>query len=258
LKKNELYCFYRPAVIDEIGEKYGCMSGVISLERFSAGFSYISLAVSGIEKTGVGDYEDFIMLGEFEDKESAFFLSIGGELFKDLSYLGINVKWIKHTLNEETGKGFGVDIGYLTNLSKSWDLRGLFREVKFGAVIRYMGDKKWDSGHKDPGSIEKELGLTWVLVPKDNENFKWTLTGSIKRIKDKPIKLSLGTELFLWEYIALRAGYNKDKKFTFGCRLNFRLNAKEFNLDYAVASSSSRRKFDCEQQISFGCKFGRR
>lgn len=251
LKKNEVYCFYRPAVIDEVGEQYWYGSFVFPYRKFGFGISGIYLGVNDIEKTGIGDYDEPIILGEFEDRETALFLSIGREWFKNLSYLGINWKLINHTLDEETGRGFGVDIGYLTNLSESWNLGGLFKKIKFGAVIRYMGDKKWGSGHKDSGNIEEELGFAWVPVSKDNENFKWTLAGSIKQVKDKATKPSLGTELLLGRYMALRAGYNKDKKLTLGCGLN----SKKFNIDYAVAPSPSGRKFDPEQQISLRYKF---
>ncbi len=271
LKKKEGYFAYRKPVIDNVGEQYGCLNGVFPLnKRCTVSFGSIHFGVDNIEKTGMNNYEEPIILGEFKDTEWALIGSIGWEQIRDLCYFGVNIKYLKHTLNNETGKGLGFDLGYLANLSEAWDLSRI--DVKFGAIIRYLSDKKWDSGHKDPGDIEGELGF--ALVPYSSENNKFTLGINAEKGKKQPIKASMGGELQLFKILALRTGIdnwyflkgrheldksklNYVQKITFGVGFNnISLRGKLLQIDWASALFGDfKERFAPEHQISLGIKF---
>ncbi len=265
LENIEIIFMYRPPVIDEIGEKYAYLSYVqpFSKWKVSFGMSLIYLGIDDIEKTKIGNYDEPIILGSFKDSETAIILSIGKELYKNLCAIGLNGKYIEHRLDEQRGKGRGGDFSCLVNLSEAMNWRGIFREVKFGAVIRYLADKNWDSGHKDSGYIEEELGVAWI--PVSNENSKLTIAISVEQRQEQPTKLPLGVELQIYKKIfAIRAGIdnlyltgrhgldkrklNYNKKFTIGGGLKIKF------IEIDIEGHKTRFD-DFKQQVSLRIKF---
>ncbi|MEW6618010.1 MAG: hypothetical protein AB1422_01445 [bacterium] len=262
LENREIIFMDRSSAIKEVGEQHQYIGVVLPYKGYDFGFSYINLGVDEIEKTSINNYDEPIILGKFKDKETAYIFSIGGlEPIKEL-YLGANYKYISHRLAGYEGKGMGLDVGSLINLSEAWDWEGIFEDVKLGVVFRYMTDKKWDSGHKDSGYLETEMGLAWIPISTEDIK-KWTIAMSGKRqLKNKTVKLSVGTEL-QYKILALRCGvdnwylgsrYGLDRKklnYARKVTLGIGLKIKKFNFDYALTP----KWFGNDTQISVGWKF---
>jgi hypothetical protein len=180
----------------------------------AVGISWIRFGIGGIEKTEMDQYGELVRIGEFENKEDAFIISYGKDLFEEMFYLGVNLKYLTHQLDIHSGQGYGVDVGVLADVSSIFDKKGrpmlgILNNVKLGLVVRNNFEKLWDSGHRDSDSISGDLGL--AFDPMVSKSYKWTIAFALCQTKEQPINSSLGTELQFFkiphiDMLAVRAG----------------------------------------------------
>jgi hypothetical protein len=114
--------------------------------------------------------------GYLKDVQDAFYFSFSkrNELQPDLGWLyhrikmelpiGVNLKWIRHSLGEHSATGLGVDIGIMARLH----LNDLFQSEKIGwfSVGLNLQDvtqttMRWDTRHQDSASKNVKFGLSY-------------------------------------------------------------------------------------------------
>ncbi|MEW6605842.1 MAG: hypothetical protein AB1414_00130 [bacterium] len=262
---------------NEIETKYSYMSSAspINLNKLlplkffknsdGIGISLINFGVDDIPKTGIDAYNEIIKIGAFDDEERAFIFSYGNEIIEEFFLVGISFKYITHKFDGHSGKGFGIDLGALANVSSMFDRKyktilGL-RNVRIGGCIKNNFKKKWDSGPNDEGSISSELGLAFDLL-KDR---KWTCSLALKQGEERPLIASLGTEFQLIEdLLTIRGGINnwylenryKEldlKKLNYARKwsLGVGIRVGRGEIDYAISSG----RFETKHQLSTTIKF---
>jgi hypothetical protein len=209
---------------DILGTRYNYISGAFPklLGRLGIGFNFIRFGVDNIQKTGIDEQtEQLIIYGEtFKNRETALMFSGGYELFDDKIALGGNLKRISHEIDELSGTAYGVDIGALINLAgvfgeKEDNFLWIFRKIQFGVAAQINSPKQWseteEDNREDPSSFGGQYGLSFE--PNLGERKRLLLALAADQTKKQPLKLSGGIEL---EYeqapgmiIAIRAGINK-------------------------------------------------
>lgn len=209
---------------DILGNRYNYISGAFPrlFGRLGIGFNLIQFGVDNIQKTGIDEKKEELIIYEetFNDRETALMLSVGYELFNEMIALGGNLKRISHEIDELTGTGYGVDIGALANLArvfgkKEHNFLRIFKKIQFGVAAQINSPKKWseteEDNREDPSSFGGQYGFSFE--PDLGENKRLLLAIAADQTKKQPLKLSGGVEL---EYgqapgmrIALRAGINK-------------------------------------------------
>ncbi|MBU1487008.1 PorV/PorQ family protein [bacterium] len=154
------------------------------------------------------------------EDDLALFLSISKRIREDLSS-GMNIKYIKQGVADETASGFGLDLGLL------WQSAPL----NLGLTIQNLGEKESNL----PFNIK--AGLAY----KEIENTTFVLDVHLPR--DNKISYHLGGEYWIRNILALRAGYNshllENSLNNFGLKwltLGFGVNLKVVQLDAAYLS----------------------
>ncbi|MFH1096604.1 MAG: hypothetical protein V1749_03785 [Candidatus Desantisbacteria bacterium] len=186
-------------------------------------------------------------------------LAYAREIFSEIFSVGGNLKYIIHSFDTYSGKGLGMDIGFLADVSSIFEKKDkpilwVIRDAKMGLCIKSNFAKKWETGSKDNGSVSGELGVSFNTTSKEKEDtICWLWACSLEQGKGRPIIAHLGTELQLYEKIlALRAGinnwylenrysqleieklnYNRNVSVGLGANLNM------FQIDYVLISESS-------------------
>lgn len=159
-----------------------------------------------------------VVVGSFDDIEDGVFLSYGLRINEYLS-TGLNLKFIKQSLNIHTSSGFGADIGIISELFKGFKIGLNLQDVPKTTI-------KWDlTGHEDKIPISAKVGLSY--------------TGEIPSIKSVAIvswsvdtkydtTMHYGAEWMLMNSLAMRVG-SDDGRLSAGA--GFRIAA--FQVDYA-------------------------
>jgi hypothetical protein len=221
LKKREFIAMYTTLSVAPhyTGEGVKCMHQYVGYAHpnilgGSVGVSWVRLCVEGVEKTGIDQYEELIREGKLKNSEDAFIFSYGRELFEGMFYLGVNLKYFVHQLYTYRGKGYGVDIGMLGDVSsifgkKGRPLLGVLNNMRLGLIVRGNFEKVWNTGRREQDTISGELGL--VFDPLVFDRGKWTVALALSQRKEQPMNMSVGTEIQLLklpyiEMLALRAG----------------------------------------------------
>lgn len=207
----------------DIQTKYFYLSSSlpVNLDRFlpfkffknvdGVGISIINFGIDDIPKTGIDHpYNEIIENGTFDNREMAIIISYGNEIIEDFFLIGTSLKYIMHKLDGYSGRGFGIDLGALANVSSIFDKKekailGFLRNVRMGLCIKNNFKKKWDGALSDEGSVSAELGIAFDLL----ENKEWTCAFTLRQGEERPIIAFLGTELRLFNnLLTLRGGIN--------------------------------------------------
>jgi len=142
--------------------------------------------------------------------------------------LGASFKYMMQTLQDNSGSGFGFDVGAHSRFEIDTPVVDM---LSLGIAISNIGSKlKWDtdSSHEDDLLMTSRYGVAVGATP--NEAFRIVATAEGAKTGDRDIELCLGGELWYTETFALRVGHN-DEDVVFGLS-----GATErFRLDYAYA-----------------------
>ena len=162
-------------------------------------------------------------------------LDLGWQYFKvpiDVGY-GLNFKYITHNLNENSGTGIGLDVGYIMRVG----LHEIFQDVAFGDLTFGMniqdiaGTKiTWDteSKHKDNIGHNFKVGFGYVQ-PFSGINSQITFVFDFDSKYD--FATHLGLEYLYNSMFAVRLGVNEGS-FTTGAGIYL----WKFKVDYAHQS----------------------
>ena len=171
--------------------------------RWGIGCSLIYFGVGQIQRIGTDDYGEPEPTNEFfQNSEFALIASCGREAIKDWIWIGGSLKGMYHGLDDISGKGFGVDVGVLANLSpilsaifksKSRNF-WIFNRIGFGTAFQLNSSKRWNdvSGSTDPGLLREYYGISFE--PAIGENARWIISIAADQARQQRLKISAGTE----------------------------------------------------------------
>jgi len=279
LRQREIHFMYTAispnpfAEKSDIGSRYHYISVVYPRllgQVGGLGFTFIRLSIDQIERTGIDKFGELIREGQFfENTETALILSYGLEVIKNMISAGVNAKLMNHNLDQIEGRGYGIDIGGLADLSAIFGTRDkkslwFFQHIRLGVAIQSNFQKKWNvafsakSGGKssefqtDPGLLSGQYGISFEPNIGD---VRWLLSATIDQARGHPLKLAVGTEFQLEPmtgfFFAIRAGMsnqyletrqeglsleqlNENRFFTMGGGIQYDSVAGNYALDYAL------------------------
>lgn len=147
---------------------------------------------------------------------------------------GATLKYINEKLDSVSANTFALDIGaiYALRPDKYWLKEIPAQEFRFSAVIKNLGPGlKFD---KDSASLPTSftLGASWISHPFGANKLVLSLDNIFP--VDDSYKIALGAEYFLFQLLAVRAGYETGKdigsklRFGVGFRLSF------VDIDYSI------------------------
>jgi hypothetical protein len=195
----------------------------LSLVRKSSawGFHLRSLNVGAIDVRADVPTEDPLEI------TSAHYLSTGisyAHRFSRILSAGVTVKYLFEKIYVESASGLAADFG-LT-------YRTPFQNVKVGAVLQNLGKMGKFQNEETALPVIGRLGLLYNL-PLKTESVTALLAADVLKPSSENIRFHLGTEVLVWNQIALRGGYligYEARNFALG--LGFARSA--IRLDYGV------------------------
>jgi opacity protein-like surface antigen len=135
--------------------------------------------------------------------------------------LGVNLKFIKQSIDSESGSSFAGDIGLLYMTPNYFTI---------GLAIRNIGNGLAIYEESFPLPLTYSIGIGYYSQEHFNLGF------DIDKERDSDLVYKLGIEYFLYENLDLRAGYmySSDDYDNIGVTVGFGFNiAETWFLDYA-------------------------
>ncbi|MCX5801219.1 MAG: PorV/PorQ family protein [Candidatus Eisenbacteria bacterium] len=159
-------------------------------------------------------YENFQREGEYSAYDAAGTIAYARRLMGSASY-GVSVKFIQEKIEEESARGFGVDVGLLC-------APGILHGLKLGVAVNNMGPGIKFIEKADPLPLSVRVGAAYKTGPL-------LLAGDLGKPRDNDAYLCVGGELGIRDILALRAGYNSANSYSAGIGLKWR----RVSVDYA-------------------------
>jgi hypothetical protein len=207
------------------------------------GISWLRLGVEDIPKTGyidanqnnVQDFDDKnengtkdsgelyiehpIQIGSFDDIEEGVFVTYGLRLSKVFN-VGLNLKYIRQFLADNSSTGIGIDAGGLYEVFDGF-------KVGFNLQDVTKTKLKWDSAtkHEDVIPLSVKFGAAYKIQA---QSLKSVITLSWSLDTKYGTEMHYGVEWWLMKVLALRAGLSAGE-FTVGTGLKL----SDFQVDYA-------------------------
>ncbi len=219
-------------------------------DKYSAGIGFSYLYMTGISRTVRADNMDgYSTDGSFGSSDLMVVLCNSLQVNKNIN-IGVNIKYIKESIDKETASTFCGDLGFLSKLSLPLDPDFGISVCNIGLPIKYI-DKKEDI----PMLVKAGLSSSFNFI-KLNAKEKKDLNISFNAEKpvDNDLNLRLGVEMWFIDMIAFRTGYklsfNNDDLggVTFGAGLDI----NRFSLSYAFVPY---RYVNNTHRFSAGIKF---
>lgn len=192
------------------------------------GFGYYHIAYNDIDIT-----DDYDFLKTINSSEKLILLS-GNFKTSGTLKIGASLKYIKQSLYNYNESAYAVDAGFLK----------YFKKLKIGLILRNLFSSSL--GEDDiPFNFVIGALFPFNLTRKNSKNktpAKLNIEVNINYITSEGTKLLLGAELFLYKFIAFRAGYNNGVTFGAGAiyknfQLDIALLIKELSNNYKVSVS---------------------
>jgi len=221
------------------------LGGSYALKPLTIGVGWLRFGVSDMEVWTELDEQT----GEtFNDAENAFMLAAGRTVVSTPKYslsVGLGMKYLRHTLWNNSADGLGFDIGALGTVH----MTSVLHHINFAAVIQNMGaTMTWDttSEHEDKVPTSMRFGVAMAAA-----KFPVDLMGDIEKVENQDARLHLGAQ-YTWQKVAFRAGLNDDK-LTAGAGFSFDLSRYDLVVDYAYTGDDI--STDGIHYFSFGLAF---
>jgi len=173
--------------------------------------------------------------------------------------IGGSAKYIRETIWHATADGFAFDVGVfyrtffnnikigmsITNFGTAMQMEGRDMLIQHDINETFEGNNENIGGHLDtdqfPLPILFRVGISANLAEDflKLENYDWIIAVDAVHPNDNKEYLSTGTEVSIYDMIALRAGYRQllledsEGGLTFGFGLHFSAMGTELNIDYA-------------------------
>lgn len=188
--------------------------------------SAVTMLDSGsIKKYGTNPINKDDTQGTFDGKDIALAVSYAREMIEDCS-LGVTVKYIQMKIDGQKSTGLGLDVGCL--------YKPKIENLTLGVAMQNFGPKlKAFVREKDALPLNFKVGGAYKLLDK-----ALTVSLDVNFPSDNDTNFNLGTEYWVKEIVAIRAGYKtltkdelKSSDLTFGA--GFRLPGTGIGLDYA-------------------------
>lgn len=186
--------------------------------RGAIGINWLQFGVSDIDGRDIAGQPT----GKFDDSEMAFGLSYAMKLASSFS-IGINAKYLHHSLQDFSASGFGLDAGVMYHINEIFRL-GFTMQNIFGKI-------KWNTESNLEETFPKVYrGGAGVQLPSLPVLAAFDV---VKTTGQGGIDFFVGSEVwFLRDIFALRGGY-ANSEFTVGASLGWEKESFGFHLDYA-------------------------
>ncbi len=164
-------------------------------------------------------------------------------------YIGVTGKYLRSELAKPgegnvKGDAFAFDAGYTAVLDRHFGVGVAIKNI--GTDIKYIEEK-------DPLPATLSAGL--FFVPVDVEGIHWTLSGDfISYLKEKENRVRIGTEMYLFDMLAVRGGVKLMEEIKEEWTLGFGLKLFGFEID-AGTILNPQLNDDKVYQISVAYKF---
>ncbi len=238
LKKTELYLMHNQWFQD-INQEYLVLAFPRQNSSFALSVNYLSIGEIEKRSSPTSKPED-----TFTSSDGALTLSYAKAFSEDL-FIGINFKGIRQVIYNFEGIGYGIDLGLLYT----------FPRINLALVIQNIGTGIKFKEKTFPLPLTYKVGIAIKVL----KNTILTLEG--KKEKDADISYHLGVESYLFNLLALRAGYNSKIAQTElgefsslfkGLTVGLGLKINNLQLDYAYIPYGD---LGDTQRISLGIKF---
>lgn len=221
LKEGEVTFTHNEWLEDLRYEFVGCALPVGSKGAFGGSMIYL-----GMEKIEGFDAYDF-KTGDFTAYDGALTLSYGHKVkervfiggSENILSIGASIKIIQQKIEDKTATGFALDLGMLY---------GITRNLTLGLNLQNIGPEIKFIERGSPLPLNLKLGLAYRFLDD-----KSILAIDIDIPIDNDIRSHLGTEYWLTNALALRAGYEPNKDIGSGYTVGFGLKFKRHQFDYA-------------------------
>ncbi len=177
------------------------------------GFSFMRLGTSDIVRR-----QDWSDQGEFSYSAWQILVGYGRELHGGFS-LGSALKIVGQSLDNKSSNGVGVDVSFHKSLSKKISAGINFQDI----VAPHL--RLSETPEVYPTTVLAGLGIKDLRL---GSGFRHNIGLGLEKTDERSLKLHLGAESIYRQYLALRAGYDRDN-LTFG----FGIYYKRIRLDYA-------------------------
>ena len=192
-----------------------------------------------LQLTGIAD-------SYFDNTDDIFYFNFAKNVHRDINFgwfffklpvdfnFGVNVKYIKRTIDDKSGTGMGFDLGFLakTELSTLLDVPWM-GDFAFGYAMKDVSGTTiaWDteSKHEDEIDFNRRVSFA-VMQPIPRFNSVLTLSADVHHEVEKV--LHLGSQVQFRNNYFFRAGYYDDN---FSGGLGMRI--KNVTIDYAIISN---------------------
>jgi len=220
--------YYNPAGVAAVeNNELSLMTGILSNDRSfnwlafgmplgNAGLA-LSLISSGVDAIP-GWVDKTTASGDFDYGNMAALISYGSK-FADGVQAGVNLKYFKSDLQDNSASGYGIDVGLLFSATE---------KLSAGIVLQDLGSSiKWDTSNDTREKVPEvaKIGLTYRLA---EDKLKLCLDTS--KVSDREsLKQNVGAEYSITQSLAARAGLD-DGNFTAG----FGIGINMLSLNYAL------------------------
>ena len=206
---------------------YGFFNAVLPSEYGGFAVNVINYSIGNIEHHTTSDTTyDYL----FSDSENAYFLTYGRNLFNNI-YLGLNLKYIRDSLDTAGANGLSADLGTLIKFNDF---------ASFGLVFQDLaGNLNWTTGLNEKIPLLMRMG---TLLRFMDGAVKWSFDAEDNEYEGVAFKT--GHEGEIIKIISLRAGVSSgassgEFNYTFGGGLKYAFGGFVFQLDYCFLTQAS-------------------
>ena len=199
-------------------EFLGYVQPIGGLGTLAGSISYVS--IGELDRTDETGKE----IGQFRPYDLLLGLSFGRRL-NDAISVGVNAKFLREKIDEETAQAFAVDFGGLYHVPRS----GLI----LGANVQHVGTKMKFVEESFSLPLNVKLGIAYRLI-----DGALTVAADLNRPVDNDVNVGLGTEYKIMGIVNLRAGYRytaggNDLGTESGLRAGLGIEIRDYKFDYA-------------------------
>ncbi|MCB4790541.1 MAG: PorV/PorQ family protein [Elusimicrobia bacterium] len=208
--------------------------------RGTLAFSYSKLDISGIQGYDTSGYKTSVL----NANDTALQAGYGYRMMPYLMF-GVSLRSITETLDTYSASAYSADLGFLSQISV-----GKNNSCGLAFVVQNIGTPMKFINEGSPLPLNMKIGASWKT---DLLGSAFILASEFNMPSDNSSFYNLGGEFRVYDFIALRAGYQSKDDVSDSLRTGLGLRVKSVDIDYAFVS---RGDFDVSQRISFTFRFG--